>query len=87
MTSLKLLLGRWAVPVLIRLACVVSLTALGLTAASILYPRPLLVMAASSIGQVLILVALGLYALAVLADSLRAEKRALAPPAAHDESP
>lgn len=86
MTRLRMMLDRWAVPVLIRLACVVALSALGLTVGSIVYPRPLLVMAASSIGQMLSLVALGLYALAVLADSLRSEKREAVPPAV-DESP
>lgn len=70
MKPFRSLLRRWAVPVLIRTACVLSLAALGFTVAGILVPRPLPVMAGSSFGQGLIFLALGCYTLAVFADSI-----------------
>jgi hypothetical protein len=74
MKPLRRVLERWAVPVLVRAACLLALLALTFTAVGILVPRPLPVMAGSSFGQGLILLALGCYTLAVLADSVGRNK-------------
>lgn len=58
---------------LVRLACVVALVGLSVFAASVFYPRPLVVIFSMSIGHVIGAVAVLLYALAVVLDIVRAD--------------
>lgn len=59
-----------SVPGLIRLACVVALVGLVTFAVSLLYPRPLVVIFAMSAGHVIGAVAVALYGLAIVLDTL-----------------
>lgn len=68
-----------SVPGLIRLACVVALVGLATFAVSLLYPRPLVVIFAMSAGHVIGAVAVALYGLAVVLDTLGSKP----PPAGH----
>jgi hypothetical protein len=68
---------------LIRLSCIIALSALPLMLWSLVSPRPIPIIVAMSIGQVLGTLSLGLYVLAILLD-LRAARvigvKSLAPP-------
>ena len=59
-----------SVPALIRLACVIALLGLATFAVSLLYPRPLVVIVAMSVGHVIGAVAVVLYGLAVVLDTI-----------------
>jgi len=73
---------RYTVADLTRIACLFALAALALMAVSIIWPRPLPVILAMSLGQVLGGAAFGCYVLAVLLDVARARRarNSLAPP-------
>ncbi|HEY6727062.1 MAG TPA: hypothetical protein VI197_23675 [Polyangiaceae bacterium] len=59
------------VPQLVRLACVVALVALAVFAASIFYPKPLVVIFSMSIGHAIGMLAGALYVLAIVLDTVR----------------
>jgi hypothetical protein len=63
---------------LTRLACIVGLVALAIMAASILHPGPVLIIFATSVGQVIGGFAVLCYGLAVIMDVKR--RRTIAPP-------
>ena len=67
-----------SVETLTRLACIVGLVALAIMAASILHPGPVLIIFATSVGQVIGGFALLCYALAVVMDVKR--RRTIVPP-------
>lgn len=56
---------------LIRFSCWVALVGLAVMAASILYPAPLMIIFATSVGQVIGIVAVLGYGLAVVGDVIR----------------
>lgn len=60
-----------SVPQLVQLACVVALIGLGVFAASIFYPRPLVVIFSMSIGHIIGMLAGALYLLAIVLDTVR----------------
>lgn len=64
-------LQRHSVISLIRVACYVALVGLAVMAASILYPAPLPVIFAMSVGQVIGIVAFLCYLLSILMDVVR----------------
>lgn len=64
-------LRRHSVISLIRVACYVALVGLAIMAASILYPAPLPVIFAMSVGQVIGIVAFLFYLLSILMDVVR----------------
>jgi hypothetical protein len=64
---------RASVPELIRIACVLSLAALLLMAVSVLWPRPLVVISAMSVGHVLGGGGFVCYLLAVVLDAASRE--------------
>jgi len=64
-------LQKRSVVSLIRLACYVALVALAVMAASIIYPAPLPVIFAMSVGQVIGIVAFLCYLLSILMDVVR----------------
>lgn len=59
------------VPQLVRLACMVALVGLAVFAASIFYPKPLVVIFSMSIGHVIGMLAGALYLLAIVLDTVR----------------
>lgn len=59
------------VPQLLRVACIVALVALAVFAASIFYPRPLVVIFSMSVGHVIGMLAGALYVLAIVLDTVR----------------
>ena len=61
---------------LIRLACVLTLSALAVMAYSILVPTPLPVMLAMSVGHLVGIAAFGCFFLAVVIDAARSRRRA-----------
>jgi peptidoglycan/LPS O-acetylase OafA/YrhL len=73
----------------VRWACALALTALGLMAWGVLDPRPIPVVLAMSVGQVIGTASLGLYLIAVVADlrRSRALARALEPSKQAAEAP
>lgn len=62
---------RRSVPQLVRLACMLALVGLLVFAASIVYPKPLIVIFSMSIGHVIGMLAGGLYLLAIVLDTVR----------------
>jgi predicted permease len=70
---------------LTRLACIVALVALGVMVASILHPGPLLIIFATSVGQMIGGFAVLCYFLAVVMDVKRS-RRSLPPKAPGDAS-
>jgi hypothetical protein len=69
-------LQKHSVVSLIRLACYVALVGLAVMAASILYPAPLPVIFAMSVGQVIGIVAFLCYLLSILMDIVRGSDHA-----------
>jgi hypothetical protein len=65
---------RASVPQLIRVACVLSLVGLAIIVYSILFPRPLAVISAMSIGHGIGGVAFACYVLAVVLDTVGRER-------------
>ena len=66
------LVGRLAqrsVPGLMKAACILALLALALMCGSVLYPKPLSIITAMSIGHVIGVAALACYLLGVLLDA------------------
>lgn len=74
-----------SVETLTRLACVVGLVALAIMCASVIHPGPLLVIFATSVGQVIGGFAVLCYFLAVVMDVKRS-RRSLPPPSRADAS-
>jgi hypothetical protein len=76
-------LRRWPLVVLTRVAAITSIVALLVMMYSVLFPKPLSVMASMSVGQLLGAFALGCYLLAVLGDvtSRARARRSLRPKA------
>ena len=64
-------LQKWSVLRMIRLACWVGLVALAVMVASILYPMPLIIIFATSVGQMIGMVAVLCYLLAIVGDVVR----------------
>lgn len=60
-----------SVPQLVQLACFVALVGLAVFAASIVYPKPLVVIFSMSIGHVIGMLAGALYVLAIVLDTVR----------------
>jgi hypothetical protein len=73
--ALKRLQGHSVVS-LIRVACYVALVGLAVMAASILYPAPLPVIFAMSVGQVIGIAAFLCYLLSILMDVVRGSEHA-----------
>jgi hypothetical protein len=67
-------IARASVPELIRVACVLSLAGLALIVYSILFPRPLAVISAMSIGHGIGGAAFACYVLAVVLDTASRER-------------
>ncbi|HEU5073031.1 MAG TPA: hypothetical protein VFU02_02645 [Polyangiaceae bacterium] len=59
------------VPQLVRLACMLALVGLLVFAASIVYPKPLVVIFSMSIGHVIGMLAGAVYLLAIVLDTVR----------------
>ena len=77
---------RYTVTDLTRVACLFALMALSLMAVSILWPRPLAVILAMSVGHLLGGIAFSCYVLVILLDVARA-RRARSSPGASDGPP
>jgi len=60
---------------LVKVACVLALLALGLISCSVLFPRPLLVISAMSLGHAVGGAAFACYLLAVILDATRRSPR------------
>jgi hypothetical protein len=84
------------VPQLVQLACMVALVALAVFAASIFYPKPLVVIFSMSVGHAIGMLAGALYMLAIVLDIVRPAGAAEPAPVAaegdrealaHDEAP
>lgn len=69
-------LRKWSVVGLIRLACWIALVGLAVMALSIIYPAPLAVIFAMSVGQVIGIIAFLCYLLSVLMDVVRGTNHA-----------
>ena len=80
MNLAKRVLSRSVVE-LTRVACFLALVALAIMAYSVISPKPLPVIIAMSVGQMIAIAALGCYLLAVVVDVARhRERRSSAPP-------
>jgi hypothetical protein len=75
MTSLLRRLIQKPIDRLVDAACLLAIAALALFALSILFPRPLLIIAAMSLGHLLGALALANYLLAVVATMARRDRR------------
>ena len=87
MSKLQALLHRWPVHGLLRFACWLGLAALGLFAFPIVEPRPLPVILAMSLGQLMGAVAFICYLLAVLTDAARTPPAEMPAATPSDASP
>jgi hypothetical protein len=80
MNLLARIAGR-SVLELTRIACLLSLVGLSIMAYSVIWPRPLPVIIAMSVGQLIAVAGLACYVIAVVVDVARhRERRSSAPP-------